>query len=193
MLCSLMKGINNKMRLALKLFLLIIMVANFVYSKNQKYIREYTYNASERDSKQTSRQIALEQLTKLVIDEIAIYIHSELQLDNWEKRINNNYTSGEYFNNEISSITAGLCKRKILTEKWNGDEYYLKAEFTIDPNDVRRRLDDLIKAKERNRSKIEKVYEHKYYVENDYNEIPWKQISYIAFAVWIIWGLLPPV
>ena len=41
---------------------------------------------------------------------------------------------------EIEQISAGITETSILEENWTGVEYYIKAEITVDPEDVIRQL-----------------------------------------------------
>ena len=111
------------------------------------WIREYTYQASEADSKITSRSIALEQVKRLLLQEIGVYVHSTVLSGEFE-------ASGEVKDlsaKQIEIISAGITETKILEENWNGVTYYIKAEITADENDVISRLDKVISDKEETR------------------------------------------
>jgi len=127
-----------------KLFIFIIL-SSTVLLNAKIWVREYTYNASEADSKITSRSIALEQVKRLLLQEIGVYVHSTVLSGEYE-------ASGEVKDlsaKQIEIISAGITETKIIEENWNGETYYIKAEITADENDVINRLDKIIEDKEK--------------------------------------------
>lgn len=112
--------------------LIFILLTGALFSNNilaESYIRDYTYTASEADSKLTSRVIALDQIKVLLLQELGTHIRHELNIS----RSGN----GEVFANEdIKAITAGFTKLDIIEERWNGEIYYLKAKLEANTQDV---------------------------------------------------------
>ncbi|TAN60228.1 hypothetical protein EPN18_09020 [bacterium] len=53
-----------------------VISATAVFAAEKIFIKEYTYQASEIDSKVTSRAIALEQAKRLVLEELGTYLIS---------------------------------------------------------------------------------------------------------------------
>ncbi len=98
-------------------------------SNNEEvFIKSYTYNASDDDSKNSSRKKAILQLKSLLSEEVGTYIRSNLEM----KEINDNNNATRKVIQEISSISASFTKLHILDEKWNGKTYYIKASILID-------------------------------------------------------------
>ncbi len=91
------------------------------------FAREYTYRASEDDSKNSSRKKAIQQLKILLSEEIGTHISSYLEI---EKR-NHNNISYQSVNNEIASLSASITKLNILKEQWDGESYYVKASVRV--------------------------------------------------------------
>ncbi len=89
------------------------------------FVKEYSYQASEADSKLTSRAIALEQIKRLLLEELGTYLTSRTEVKN-----------AQLTRDEIISFTAGSVATIIITESWNGSEYYLKAQLKADPDQV---------------------------------------------------------
>ncbi len=118
----------------MKIFIysLLIILPFPLIEGTKTFIREYTYTAGEADSKITSRAIALDQIKKILLEEIGIYLQSEIQITKEEK--NNVYN--DLTKQQILSITAGVTETKILEEKWNGDKYYIKASIMVNPDEV---------------------------------------------------------
>lgn len=115
------------------------------------FVSEYTYNAGEMDSKVTSRTFATEQVKKQVLQEIGMFVSTQVTNVNSE-------TDGilkEMTSSEISVIAAGVVSFTILEETWNGTQYWIKAQVEADPQDVIRALDALVDKKE----EVEKLKE----------------------------------
>ena len=104
-------------------------------------IREYTYQAGDADSKLTSRTIALEQVKRLLLEQLGTYLVSNTEVKN-----------AALTKDEIVTYTAGAVVTVILEEHWNGVEYFLKAKITADADEVAKSVaamhEDLEKAAE---------------------------------------------
>ena len=129
--------------------ILFILFSSFLFADEKTFVREYTYKASDYDSKVTSRANALEQVKRLLLEEVSVYMQSEFEMKDWEEQIGDKIVSGEFAEQRILSITAGITETKILEEKWTGVEYWIKAEITLDPDDIKSKIDDIVKNKEK--------------------------------------------
>ena len=145
-------GIMSRFKyLLLPIFFMLLLCSSTIFSQTKEYIKEYTYDASERDNKQEAREIALNQATKMVIEEIATYIQSELNVTTSEIEIDGRIDYKESVHHEIYSVTAGLISRKILSERWDGKTFYIRILVRIDPDEVRRSLDSIIENRQEER------------------------------------------
>ncbi len=117
------------------LALLLLLLSSAMYSQSataaaMTVVREYTYNASENDSKVSARKAALQQLQSLVIEEIGVQVQSSfsntetLDKEEFSRTVQANY----------QTFAQALTKTKILEEKWDGESFYLKAEIEVDPD-----------------------------------------------------------
>ena len=95
----------------------------------QTYIRDYTYKASDIDSKVTSRINALDQVKLILLQEIGTHIRHAIN-------ITQDSSGNSYASEDVEAITAGLTKVDILEEKWNGETFYLKASIVADTERV---------------------------------------------------------
>jgi len=151
------KGVNLK-KIILIQFLLVTLLLN-----SKTFIREYTYNAGDADSKITSRAIALEEVQRLLLQEIGVYVYSTIQNETTE-------VSGELrelTSKQVEVMTAGVTQTTILKEKWNGEIYFIKAEIEVDDKDVLNNLDKLLSNDEMSRQLEESRRE----TQLAYNEI----------------------
>ena len=132
-----------------RLIILLLISMGFLFAAEKTFIREYTYQASDYDSKVTSRANALEQVKTILLEEVSVYMQSEFEMRDWEEQIGGKIESGEFAEQRIIAITAGVTETKILDERWNGVEYWIKAEITLDPDDIKSKIDDIVKNKEK--------------------------------------------
>ncbi|MCK4641185.1 MAG: tetratricopeptide repeat protein [Candidatus Marinimicrobia bacterium] len=140
-----------------KLFFILLLLSSIsVFAKTKTFIREYTYQASDYDSKVTARVNALEEVKRLLLEEVAVFIKSEFEDRQWEKQIGDKIESGEFTEKRLISITAGITQTEILEEKWTGVEYWLKARITIDPDEMKKQLDLILQDKEKTKE-LEKM------------------------------------
>lgn len=120
--------------------LLLLMTATQVFAGNVTFIKEYTYRASDMDSKVSSRAIALDQVKRLLLEELGTYLMSETEVINYQ-----------ITKDQITSLTAGIVMTSIIDERWDGKDYYLKAKIVADPKEVEKSVDSLRRDKENSR------------------------------------------
>ena len=122
-----------------KFLFIVLFLSNIVFAIDKVFIREYTYKASDYDSKITSRVNALEQVTEQLLREVGVYIKSETKWDKTET------SSGieELFEKKMNVITAGITKIEVIDENWTGIEYWVKAKVKLNPKDVLKQIDEI--------------------------------------------------
>jgi len=114
------------------LILSIFCIINITNAEVRTFVKEYTYQASEADSKQSSRVLALEQAKRMLLEELGTYLESETEVKNFH-----------ISSDRIKILTAGVVSTRIVDEKWDGKQYWLKAVISADPNEVARSIDAL--------------------------------------------------
>ena len=115
----------------------ILAAAVYGNAESRTFVREYYYQAGESDSKISSRTKALTEVKRLLLEEIGVYLESYI---NYSEVQNEDRISNQFLKKEIEQISAGITETSILEENWTGVEYYIKAEITVDPEDVIRQL-----------------------------------------------------
>lgn len=103
------------------------------YAENKTFTKDYTYQASEDDSKSSCRANALVQVKRLLLEEIGVYIESRTKVSNLQLT-----------QDDISSATSGIVKTEVLDESWDGKQCWIKAKMSVDPVSV---IDSVEKAK----------------------------------------------
>jgi hypothetical protein len=111
--------------------------------RKKDFIAEYTYRASDTDSKVTSRSKASIELKKIILSEIGIHISSSLEIT---KQATIDTRVKTEINQVITSYTAGTVSMMIINEKWDGKNFYLKGKISIDPNSVAEGISEGLKA-----------------------------------------------
>ncbi len=101
------------------------------------FARDYTYTASDSDSKLSSRAIAMEQVKRILLEELGTYIKSETVIRN-----------AELSKDEVTMLTAGVVRTEIVDEKWDGQTYYIKVEIVADPDSIAESIKELVAEKE---------------------------------------------
>jgi len=131
-------------RMRKEIIIIILVVFNLSLKAQEKtFEREYTYYASEIDSKVSCRAIALNEIRLQLLGEIGLYIQSENILETEDTK--NGFKQD--FSEKILTLTAGITKVKIIEEKWDGDKFWIKASISVDENSLKNSLTELINDK----------------------------------------------
>lgn len=151
------------MKIKILLLLISFIMPFSLLAQKKSFIRDYSYQASEADSKLTARAIASQQLKALLISEVGVFIQSETNL-NKISNLQKETTTGkskeiliENYTEKIQAISAGIVEMKIIDERWDGSTYYIKAEISIDTDDVNKKIDLILN----NRQDIKDLEESK--------------------------------
>jgi tetratricopeptide (TPR) repeat protein len=110
----------------------LLVFSSLVSAETKTFVKEYSYQASEYDSKVSCRALALEQVKRLLLEELGTYLESETEVKNFQLT-----------KDQIVILTAGIVSTEIIDEKWDGKIYFLKAKITADPKDVASSIDKL--------------------------------------------------
>ena len=114
--------------------LMVLLSTDLSIAKQVTFEREYTYQASEYDSKVSCRVNALEQVKRLLLEELGTYLESRTEVKDF------NLTK-----DQIITLTAGIVRTEIAKETWDGKTYWLKAKIEADPDEVIKSVDSLRK------------------------------------------------
>ncbi|MGD1153604.1 MAG: tetratricopeptide repeat protein [Syntrophales bacterium] len=120
-----------------KTILLIIVLLLFIsispaFAEIKTFIREHSYHASEYESKDDCRTLALAQLGRILLEELGTFLESETEIKNFQLT-----------KDRITAYTAGIVRTYVLDENWNGKRYWLRAKIDADPDDVIKQVADL--------------------------------------------------
>ena len=130
-----MKSVNRikYFLVLLPLLALISLISDMANAEQRVVVKEYTYQASDIDSKTSSRAIALEQVKRLVLEEVGTLVYVKTEVLNYQLE-----------SDQIKSLTAGIVGIKVLEEAWNGQSYYIKAQATVDDDNVADNINALL-------------------------------------------------
>jgi len=107
-----------------------------ISAETKTFIKEYTYQAGDEDSKNSCRVIALREVKRLLLEELGTYLEAETEVKNFQMT-----------KDQIVTLTAGIVRTELIEEKWNtaNFQYWLKAKITANPQDVTKAIDTLRK------------------------------------------------
>ncbi len=125
------------------LLLLITCLTTISHAQEQSYIRDYSYKASDLDSKVSARNNTLKLIKAGVLEEIISYVHNTSSLE--QAQAGSEFRSS--FIQNTSTSSAGFLKARILEEHWNGFEMKIRAEVTADPEKIRQELERALSRK----------------------------------------------
>lgn len=120
------------------LVIILMIIASPSFAEIKVFEREYTYQASEVDSKLSSRTISLAEVKRLLLEELGTYLESITEVKNFQLT-----------RDQITTLTAGIVRVEIVDERWDGKTYWLKARIAADPNDVIKSIDALRKDRQK--------------------------------------------
>lgn len=116
----------------------LIFPAIVASAETKTFIKEYTYQAGDEDSKNSCRIIALREVKRLLLEELGTYLESETEVKNFQMA-----------KDQIVTLTAGIVGTELIEDKWDGKTYWLKAKITANPQDVTKAIDSLRKDREK--------------------------------------------
>ncbi|NLA41822.1 MAG: tetratricopeptide repeat protein [Smithella sp.] len=119
-------------RIAAITFLLVLFIPQITAAETKTFIKEYTYQASDEDSKNSCRVISLREVKRLLLEELGTYLESETEVKDFQLT-----------RDQITVLTAGIVQTELVEEKWDGRTYWLKAKIKADSNDVVKAIDTL--------------------------------------------------
>src|SRR5208283_3550834 len=102
-----------------------LLIVSPVFAETVTFTKEYTYQASDFDSKASSRTIALEQVKRLLLEELGTYMEGQTEVKNMEMS-----------KDKITALTAGVVQAEIIEEKWDGKTYWVRAVLKADSDEV---------------------------------------------------------
>ena len=134
-----------------KILMIFIALAVTAGASAQKrtVTRDYTYRASDVDSKVTSRTNATTEMRNILLREVGEFLKSEQTLIRQSVMKNGKEELTEDFSKKVEAITAGIVEMKVLDEQWNGETYYIKAEMTVDTKEVGKRIAEIMSDKQK--------------------------------------------
>ena len=108
---------------------LVFIVVSPAFAETVTFTKEYTYQASDFDSRKSSRNssrtLALETVKRLLLEELGTYLVGQTEVK--DMRLTKD---------QVTTYSAGIVGAEILDEQWDGKSYWLKAKVSSDPKEV---------------------------------------------------------
>ena len=115
------------------------------FAGNVTFVKEYTYQASELDSKASCRTISLEMVKRLLLEELGTYLISETEVKDFKLT-----------KEQVKTYSAGIVGAEIIEDKWDGKTYWLKAKVSADPKEVAKSIKSIGEDKQK-KKELEEV------------------------------------
>ena len=119
-------------------FLFLLFIPHFTSAETKTFIKEYTYQASEDDSRNSSRTLALREVKRLLLEELGTYLESVTEVQNFQLT-----------KDKIFTLTAGIVQTEIVDERWDGRTYWLRAKIAADSGDITKNINALRNDREK--------------------------------------------
>jgi len=116
----------------------ILSIPSFTYAELKTFTKEYKYQASEDDSKLSSRTVSLREVKRLLLEELGTYLESISEVKDFHLT-----------KDQITTLTAGIVSAEVVEEKWDGKNYWLKAKIAADPAEVIKAIETIRKDREK--------------------------------------------
>jgi tetratricopeptide (TPR) repeat protein len=110
----------------------ISLLAHSAFAETKIFVKEYTYHASEEDSRNSSRTVSLREVKRLLLEELGTYLESITEVKSFHLT-----------KDQIVTLTAGIVSAEVVEEKWDGKVYWLKARISADQDNVIKSIDKL--------------------------------------------------
>ncbi|MFH1983716.1 MAG: tetratricopeptide repeat protein [Pseudomonadota bacterium] len=132
------KEICHFIRVCLGVVFVMAAIAAPALAGAKTFIKEYAYQASEDDSRNSSRVIALREVKRLLLEELGTYLESETAVADFQLT-----------REQITTLTAGIVQVEIIEDKWDGRVYWIKSKITADADQVLQSINALRKDREK--------------------------------------------
>ena len=136
--------------------LFLLFIPRPTSAETKIFIKEYTYQAGDEDSKNSSRTIAFREVKRLLLEELGTYLESQTEVKNFQMT-----------RDRITALTAGIVSAEVIEDTWDGKVYWLKAKISANPQDVIRSIDNLRKDRDKVKEleELRKKKQHKHISE----------------------------
>ena len=109
---------SNRLKRAAWAALLCALMPTIASAGVKEYVRDYTYQGAQVDTRATCRVNAIDGVKRELLDELGTYVGSVVKIH--QDSLGNNYMS-----QDVVNITAGIVALKLLDERWNQPAYFV--------------------------------------------------------------------
>ena len=118
--------------------LLLSLAAGSAGAELRTYVKEYAYQASKADGKESSRTIAYKEVKKILLEALATDLEKVTEAGRVQLR-----------KDQLAALSAGIVKMDVEDERWADRTYRLKARIAADPGEVIKRIEALREDQEK--------------------------------------------
>jgi superkiller protein 3 len=121
---------------------IILCFSGLAFADGRLFTKDHTYQTQDPDNKFSCRVIARAQVRNNLLGDLATYLEDETEVRNMQLT-----------HAQIVAVTAGIVGIRIVEEKWDGREYYVRANLTADSRMIVKTFDSI----SQDRRKIEEL------------------------------------
>jgi tetratricopeptide (TPR) repeat protein len=136
--------------------LILLYFGGLSFAEGRIFTKDHVYQAQELDNEISCGVIARTQVKISLLGDLGTYLQNETEVKNMRLT-----------HAQIVAVTAGIVRIKIIEEKWNGTECYVRANLAADSRMIvkafdlisqdRRKIRELIKIRERAEKLLKQV------------------------------------
>ncbi|MDP3047992.1 MAG: tetratricopeptide repeat protein [Thermodesulfovibrionales bacterium] len=119
----------RKGRLIKNFLLLLIaftsLITSIAFAEMVSFQKEYTYQAGELDRKDSAHIIAMENVKRILFEEIENYLNSKAAIKNLQLT-----------KNQTMALISVIVRTDVIEQKWDKNAFYVKAGVSVNPDEI---------------------------------------------------------
>lgn len=121
------------------------LTAGIAFAETVSFQKEYTYQAGDMDSKDSARIVAMENVKRILFEEIENYLNSKAAIKNLQLT-----------KNQTMALISVIVRTDVIEQKWDKNIFYVKAGVSVNSDEIVKSIAVLSRDK-RNTGEIEEV------------------------------------
>ena len=118
-------GISIKRAYILMLIACIFLMIGIAFAETVSFQKEYTYQAGDMDSKDSARIVAMENVKRILFEEIENYLNSKAAIKNLQLT-----------KNQTMALISVIVRTDVIEQKWDKNAFYVKAGVSVNSDEI---------------------------------------------------------
>ncbi|MFZ3123178.1 MAG: tetratricopeptide repeat protein [Thermodesulfovibrionales bacterium] len=112
------------------IYLLLLIAFTFLpagtaFAETVSFQKDYTYQAGELDNKGSARIVAMENVKRILFEEIENYLNSKAVIKNLQLT-----------KNQAMALISVIVRTEVIEQKWDKNTFYVKAGVSVNPDEI---------------------------------------------------------